>query len=249
LRYDHYNDFGSTLNPRLAMVWGVTDRINLKFLYGEAFRAPSLVELYGYTGNENLTDEEVKTYEAGIDFYLNSRFSLGVNYFYSRIEDIITQTRIGLKDYFENSDVLKTQGVELQIKGEYGNGNYWQIGYTYQDPRLGSERQRSAGIPYHQATLSANYKILPWLNSHLDILWMGERPRENGDDRADLDSYTTVDISLLTGKWQGLEFQGSIHNLFDTHYDDPDESGSARIIQDDYPREGISCLFTVRYSF
>ncbi|MCX7676257.1 MAG: TonB-dependent receptor, partial [Alteraurantiacibacter sp.] len=41
LRYDHYSDFGSTLNPRLALVWQTTERLTTKLMYGQAFRAPS----------------------------------------------------------------------------------------------------------------------------------------------------------------------------------------------------------------
>ncbi|WP_282433957.1 TonB-dependent receptor plug domain-containing protein, partial [Marinobacter caseinilyticus] len=34
IRYDHYSDFGNTLNPRAALIWATTDAITTKFLYG-----------------------------------------------------------------------------------------------------------------------------------------------------------------------------------------------------------------------
>ena len=46
MRYDHYSDFGSTINPRAAFVWNVLPAMYLKFLYGRAFLAPSFHEYY-----------------------------------------------------------------------------------------------------------------------------------------------------------------------------------------------------------
>ncbi|MDX1458609.1 MAG: TonB-dependent receptor, partial [Marinobacter sp.] len=46
VRYDHYSDFGDTVNPRLALVWTTTPWLTTKLLYGEAFRAPAFFELY-----------------------------------------------------------------------------------------------------------------------------------------------------------------------------------------------------------
>src|SRR5690606_32168414 len=44
VRYDDYTDFGSTVNPRLALVWSTSHNLTTKLLYGEAFRAPSFSE-------------------------------------------------------------------------------------------------------------------------------------------------------------------------------------------------------------
>ncbi|HRD68303.1 MAG TPA: TonB-dependent receptor, partial [Candidatus Competibacter sp.] len=46
-RIDHYSDFGTTVNPRLALVWNRTPDVVFKMLYGRAFRAPSFFDLYG----------------------------------------------------------------------------------------------------------------------------------------------------------------------------------------------------------
>ena len=43
VRFDRYSDAGNTANPRLAVVWSVADNLDLKLLYGSAFRAPSFL--------------------------------------------------------------------------------------------------------------------------------------------------------------------------------------------------------------
>jgi iron complex outermembrane receptor protein len=41
-RYDHYNDFGDTLNPKISFTWGVIDGIAASASFGTSFTAPAL---------------------------------------------------------------------------------------------------------------------------------------------------------------------------------------------------------------
>ncbi len=55
-RYDHYSDFGSTFNPKVAVRWTPAKNVNFRGSYNTGFRAPSLDEMYGpqtvsYTAN------------------------------------------------------------------------------------------------------------------------------------------------------------------------------------------------------
>lgn len=45
-RYDHYSDFGSTTNPKLAYRWQMDEDWMLRGSWGTSFRAPSLEELH-----------------------------------------------------------------------------------------------------------------------------------------------------------------------------------------------------------
>jgi len=68
LRYDSYSDFGSSTNPRIALVYKPKDKSSIKLMYGTAFRAPNFLELYDRNnyvdfGNVNLKAEEVETAE------------------------------------------------------------------------------------------------------------------------------------------------------------------------------------------
>jgi iron complex outermembrane recepter protein len=46
LRYDNYNDVGSTTNPKLGLRWSPTKQIVVRSSYGTGFRAPTLSDLY-----------------------------------------------------------------------------------------------------------------------------------------------------------------------------------------------------------
>lgn len=43
-RYEHYSDFGSTLNPRLGVSWAPLDAVRVRGNWGTSFKAPSLVD-------------------------------------------------------------------------------------------------------------------------------------------------------------------------------------------------------------
>lgn len=46
LRYDDYNDFGTTVNPRVAAAFRPLDSLLLRTSWGKAYQAPTLLELY-----------------------------------------------------------------------------------------------------------------------------------------------------------------------------------------------------------
>jgi len=80
IRYDKYSDFGSTVNPRAAIVWQTLPELTTKLLYGNAFRAPSIAELYitnnpAQLGNPNLKPESIETWELAGDYRATLTFS------------------------------------------------------------------------------------------------------------------------------------------------------------------------------
>jgi iron complex outermembrane receptor protein len=47
VRYDHYNDFGSTTNPKLSLRWNPMQQVLFRGAWGTGFIAPSLTQLHG----------------------------------------------------------------------------------------------------------------------------------------------------------------------------------------------------------
>ncbi|MCB0333236.1 MAG: TonB-dependent receptor, partial [Bdellovibrionales bacterium] len=68
LRFDDYESIDSEISPRAGLIFHPSDSSNLKFLYGQAFRAPNAFELY-YNDAEtqkapqNLKPEKIDTWE------------------------------------------------------------------------------------------------------------------------------------------------------------------------------------------
>ena len=92
-RTEHYDDFGSSTNPKLGLVWQPTESIRLRATYGTSFKAPLLNDLnpapsqvvafpefdprtgsftnvlIPFGGNPALGPEEATTWTAGFDFH------------------------------------------------------------------------------------------------------------------------------------------------------------------------------------
>ncbi|MCG8506629.1 MAG: TonB-dependent receptor [Sphingomonadales bacterium] len=45
VRYEDYDDVGDTANPKVGLIWGPIDGLDIRGTYGTSFRAPDLVEL------------------------------------------------------------------------------------------------------------------------------------------------------------------------------------------------------------
>ena len=258
VRYDHYSDFGGTTNPRIGLVWSFLENADIKLLYGQAFRAPNFAELYNDNnpvniGNKDLAPETIKTFEVGATALLQDKFTVNLNYFYNDIEELIIldpSTISPAPALFVNAGSAEIDGIELILSGSYSFENYWKLSYTYQDPREGDTGARLRDVPHHRATAAINYGLNRYVILHTDILWTGKRPRPAGDTRDDVDSYTTVDLALTVKNfYKTLEIQGTIHNLFDKEYVDPDTSGAAQLVPNDFPGGGISAMVNVGYKF
>lgn len=253
MRYDHYSDFGDTVNPRAGLVWSFLENADLKLLYGQAFRAPNFQELYNINnpaqlGNPNLKPERIQTYESGLAWRLNRYFAANVNYFYSTIKDQIDLD--SSTSTYANLHKSEIQGVELEANGAYGADLYWKLSYAYQNPRDADTNQRLPYVPSQRASGSVNYALSKYVNLHSDVLWTGSRPRPQGDTRPDMPDYTTVDLAVtLKNFFKTMEIQATVHNLFDHGYSDPDTSGAKNLVPGDFPREGISGFVTASYKF
>ncbi len=135
VRYDNYEDFGNTVNPRAGVVWNFLKDTDMKLLYGQAFRAPSFLELYNagnpvLLGNPDLKPEKIKTYEASLGYRFKTSHSISVNYFYNDINDLITPDTSTSPGQYANRGGAVVDGVEIVLGGKYSSANYWQLTYT-----------------------------------------------------------------------------------------------------------------------
>ena len=99
VRYDHYDTFGDTVNPRLACIYNPVAATTLKFLYGKAFRAPNVNEFFyedeGQTSklNPDLKPEKISTYEIVCEQRFNARWHGSVAGFRNDVSDLIDQAQ------------------------------------------------------------------------------------------------------------------------------------------------------------
>lgn len=114
-RYDYNTRFGGSINPRLGLVMSTNDKkFRFRVLYGEAFLAPSpektfaqsasfvlrqipntnpvrreRIAPYFRTANPDLEPEKLRTLESSMSYFLTSTLALGVNGYYTQLENLI----------------------------------------------------------------------------------------------------------------------------------------------------------------
>ena len=116
-RFDHYQDLGARLNPRLALIVSPDAATTVKLLYGRAFRAPNEYEEHYYTPTGALKAETIETLEAAVERSLGANARLVGSVYRSAIRQLITldATDDGVL-FFRNTDKLDSIGGELALE-------------------------------------------------------------------------------------------------------------------------------------
>ena len=254
IRYDHYSDFGSTTNPRLALVWATTDSITTKFLYGRAFRAPAMAELYVISnpvslGDKDLDAERIDTYELALSQQISSEFNYTTNIFYYKIKDFISFEDIG-SNAKQAQNFGKRTGYGFEVEADYKPLKTIRIltNYAYQKAEDDKTNSDVGEAPNHQIYLRTEWKPKDnWLISP-QINWVGKQERSNSDTRTKaLASYTTVDLTIRQlNVVDNLDISFSAHNLFDKAVFEPSEAGG---LVNDFPMAGRSIYGEIAYKF
>ncbi|MDM8545400.1 TonB-dependent receptor [Candidatus Venteria ishoeyi] len=257
LRYDHYSDFGGTLNPRFALVWQPIPKLTAKLLYGHAFRAPSFVELYNQNnlivqGNPNVKAETIDTTELALNYYVNDRLHLGVNIYTFNWQDALQfQFSPDLHKYIvQNNERRKGQGLELEARWKVGKRLSLLANYALQ--RI-TTKHINVTSTSQDAYLRADWLLMPkwYLNAQLN--WVGSRERNPVDAREDLGAYTQIDLTLRYKdiRYNHWNLAFGIRNIFDEPVIEPStisEFGEARL-PDDLPMPGRNYFIELSYRF
>jgi iron complex outermembrane receptor protein len=247
-RYDHYSDFGGTLNPRLALVWQSTEKLTTKLMYGQAFRAPSYLELYSNTsatvGNANLKPERSRTLDMAFSYAASRDLTLGLDLYRFAQYDVIGSDPSVTPSPYKNIGDLTAHGIELEAQWQASkavrvSGNLTARAEEY-------SAVRSFNVPKRKAYLRTDWAFLPDWNWDVQANWIGEHIIPlTSPNNAPIGAYTLVDTTLRYAYDKHWEFAGSVRNLFDT---DAREYAS-KSLPDNLPLPRRSVYAEVRYKF
>jgi iron complex outermembrane receptor protein len=253
LRRDDYSDFGSTVNPRAALVLRLPSDFTLKLLYGRAFRAPTFLELFfnfpGFIGNPRLKPATINTFEVALGFR-RPRLRASVNAYSNSLRNFIVPERpfsLVENQRFINLPGIDARGVELEVVRSFGPRHALRLGYAYQHPEDKTTKQRLADIPAHLASLQGTLGVGRYLSLTPTLLVRGSRPRALVDRRPEMDGYALVNLGArLRDFYKGLTVSGEVQNLFDKQYFDPSPFNG---VPGDYPRPGRTIFVKAGWKF
>jgi iron complex outermembrane receptor protein len=237
VRYDHYSTFGSTVNPRLALIYTPFDGTVFKFLYGSAFRAPNVFELYynlpsqNVKGNPNLGPEKIRTYELIYEQYIGNHLRGTIEGFYNYIDNLIVQVTDPADGFFVFKNLSRAQadGVETELEAKFDNGLTGRASYTFQDAWDSDTGQTLVNSPRHLAKLNVTIPLLKEkIFLGIEEQFTDRRKTLVAGDFAK--SFFVTNLTLFSQELlKNLEMSASLYNLFDYRYGDP---GGAEHIQD-----------------
>lgn len=252
LRYDHFDTFGGTTNPRLALIYKPLEKTILKLLYGSAFRAPNVYELYYTDGgitakpNPNLQPENIRTYELVYEQYLGEHFRSSLSGFYYRIDDLITQQTDtdGLLIY-RNLEKVEAKGMEAEIEGKWANGLQGRISYILQEARDQDTGDLLTNSPRQLAKVNLTVPLISKkVFAGAELQYTSSRKTLGGGSEG---GFVTTNLTLFSQNLlKGLELSASFYNLLDRKYGDP---GSGEHLQDIIAQDGHTFRVKCTYRF
>jgi len=225
------------LVPRAGIIWSVTKRFNLKALYSQAYRAPSINEIglnhpNGSRGNPSLVPENVTTFDAGVT-YQGTKYQVGVSYFNSRQTGIIVWNAPVPPRQYSNLGSVRFHGVESEGKYYISKSVLLLGSMLYQTNKDQNGKLNTTPIANFGAKGGISYEgengltvgLFDVYQGHLNGYNTSVNPKPGAYSLLNL--YSRFDITKAFGSnaKQGLAFIVNVDNLLDKQIWSPDWSG------------------------
>ncbi|OOE33040.1 hypothetical protein BZG05_12215 [Salinivibrio kushneri] len=222
-------------SPSTALTWQATEQLALTASYREAFRAPSLEEMYAsgthFPGNQFVPNPDLRPEEsANKEFSLNYHFAsaryvdnafLDIRIFRNDVNDYIDQN-ISMNrgtTTRENVQDAKLEGIELSLHHQLG-GFTNNLSYSQTEGKDKETGSYLDNIPAHKFVAETDYALatLP-VSIGGRVSHYAEQTDTN--DAKTYDGYTLWDVYASyspNGAWDGVKFDLAIDNLTDEQY-------------------------------
>jgi len=221
VRWDDADQWGSEVSPRADLGWRLSDTLELRAGYGEAFRPPSIGELYfPFSGNADLEPETSRSSDLGLAYTARngaSRWQLTAfsNDLKNLIEfDFATYTNA-------NIGSAKILGAELGWEQALGRRAMSSVQVTY----LNTEDDEGRPLlrrPDWSASWTTHGIFSDYFTGDFTVRWIGKR--EDIDPvtfaRAEADDYLTTNIAMAYSLFNGVEITLRVLNIADKKFEE-----------------------------
>lgn len=230
VRYDDASDYGSSLNPRLNVVYDLDARNTLRGGYGQAFLAPAPFFIYeqywSFGPSPGLKPERETAYDLGWQHRFGNEHWLDLSIYQTEVRDVIYAG----SGRNENSGVLKNQGAELGyairldpawsawLNLGWLDGKLDRQGATRESP-FTAEWRGTAGLTWKRAQVS----VTPSVEfSSASAPGLGTTYRSSP-------GYALFNLYARWGEMgvPGMALTLRVHNLFDRRWYQPGDTGGA----------------------
>ena len=214
------------VNPSYAVSF---DKNTLKILgsYSTAYITPSLYQLYDpIYGNEELTPEENRTIEGGLEFSSEEDFRISTLYFNREetnyVDFVVIDPDLYISQYLNIDETFTTSGIEVEVFKKFSNKISVQANYT----NTQADERFALRIPEHKANASLQYKLNKSVFFGLDYQYVSERddsyfnPDTALNETITLDSYGILNFKINGQITKNLKLFAGVSNIFDEEYEE-----------------------------
>jgi len=251
LRFDHYSTFGNAVNPRAALIYNPFEKTTVKLMYGQAFRAPSVYELYnsgpGSEPNPRLKPETVKSTELVVEQYLPKNLQLSVSGFYFPIRGLISEEPgvVPGDVIYRNSQRVNLKGAGAELNWKSPGGFEAGVGLNLQHLDLEGNGPPLTNSPSRLGVAHFSVPLFKGkISASVNAQYVSRRRTLAGNYAQ---AYVIPDFTLssrgLARRW---DFSASIYNAFDRVYADP---GGEEHLQDLIYQDGRTFRLKFTYRF
>ncbi|MBI5327343.1 MAG: TonB-dependent receptor [Deltaproteobacteria bacterium] len=260
LRWDHYEAFGDSINPRIAAVYNPFAKFFTKAVYARAFQAPSYFyrkenQGLGYGATTELKPETMDTYQLSFENWFDNIGWLRMTFFYNELKDLISRPA-GASAY-QNFEKMTTEGIETEARVEieritiFANHSYTAPVKSKTTSSLIKDDEL-INIPQNIINAGLLWKYKPYFSGSFYVSWHDDIKSPIGTSSTTyryepdykISDAATFNLTINTEDfYKGLDASLKIHNLFDER---DYRGGTIRI---PYPQEGRNILFTIGYKF
>ncbi len=225
LRVDHYDSFGTSANPRLALIFAPRAGSALKALYGTAFRAPNVYErLYigpDVRSNPSLGPERIRTYELLGEHQLNQHLKLTGAVFRNDVRALIDYVLVEEKvvGQFQNLGAAAATGAEVEAEAEW-NGVRARLSHVWQRGRDQTTSEDLPNAPRRITSANIQLPLSGPVTGSVELRSMTSRLSASG---VTVPGHTLANlwVSARVPRVRGLRRSGGVYNLLDARYADP----------------------------
>lgn len=248
LRYDHYDDVGSELSPRIGAVWRMAREHILKTQYARAFCPPTFNQLYArnnpyLVGNPAIKPETIDTIELSY-IYHSDIFIFRSTGFYSDLDNLISSG----SGTYSNTGSTKAYGVEFEIEHQFAGRFKLDSNIAWSHSKNSLTDSEIPGTAELLGDIGLIFEPDRHMAFNIQYGYVGKRNRSVTDIREKLQGYHTADITLSLYDFPagGLTFRTGIKNILgeDVYYASPEH-----FYDGDYPRPGREWWMKVAYEF
>lgn len=227
-RYDDHSFYPSTFVPRfgLTKAW---EKLHLKLLYSNAFRAPS-VQNINLSINQSIKPERTTVIESEIGYIFLDNFSTTLNFYDITTQDPIVYFVEDNTEGYTNEIETGTRGAELELRYK-GKKGFLEVTYSYytaagktivNTSAVEEDENQLLGLAPQKLTIWANRTLYKNLKLNTSLIWVSSRYAYNSETQdgelilKKFDANTLFNISLMYKDFlrNGINISVGIKDLF-----------------------------------